>query len=75
MGEAGAWVTKVALPMPALSAEDAFEQSPEDTFFASQFQNGLIPIPVQRRRGVPKNFPSLKVWTPAPDQPGGRFTG
>lgn len=68
MGEAGAWVTKVVLPTPALSAEYAFEQSPEDTLFASQFQNGLIPILVQPHRGAPKNSPSLKVWTPGLDQ-------
>uniref|UniRef100_A0A8C9P216 Arachidonate 15-lipoxygenase type B n=1 Tax=Spermophilus dauricus TaxID=99837 RepID=A0A8C9P216_SPEDA len=39
------------------AAEYVFEHWQDDTFFASQFLNGLNPVLIQRCRSLPKNFP------------------
>ncbi|XP_047401823.1 polyunsaturated fatty acid lipoxygenase ALOX15B isoform X3 [Sciurus carolinensis] len=39
------------------AAEYVFEHWQEDTFFASQFLNGLNPVLIHRCRNLPKNFP------------------
>ncbi|XP_046278154.1 polyunsaturated fatty acid lipoxygenase ALOX15B isoform X3 [Marmota monax] len=39
------------------AAEYVFEHWQDDTFFASQFLNGLNPVLIHRCRSLPKNFP------------------
>lgn len=48
-------VTWSSSPHPPV--EYVFEHWQEDSFFASQFLNGLNPVLIRRCRELPKNFP------------------